>query len=87
MTTVIDNLFTNVQIPSGDLTSSSWNRFVYRVYEGSSITETTCTAMCAFDHDNIDGTYDYGCHSGSYDYYRDALEYSNKSIVYAVIFE
>ena len=62
VTTVTDDLFTNVEIPSGDLTSSSWNKFVYRVYEGSGITSKTCTAMCAFDHDSIDATYNYGCH-------------------------
>ena len=66
VTTVTDGLFTNVEIPSGDLTSSSWNKFVYRVYEGSGVTQEACTAMCAFDYDSIDRTYDYGC----YDHYR-----------------
>ena len=33
-----------------------------RIYSGPGVTQRTCTSMCAFDHDTIDGTYDYGCH-------------------------
>ena len=32
------------------------------------VTETACTAMCAFDHGApVDGTYDYGCHFTVFD--------------------
>ena len=54
VTSVTNDLFTTVDVPSHDLahtTASSWNKFVYRIYSGSGVTDTSCTAMCAFDHD------------------------------------
>ena len=54
--------FTNFEIAASELTTNSWNKFVYRVYEGTNVDSDTCTAMCVFDFDNVDGTYDYGCH-------------------------
>ena len=54
--------FTNYEIAASELTTSEWNKFVYRVYEGTNVDQDTCTTMCVFDFDNVDGTYDYGCH-------------------------
>ena len=59
--------FTNYEIAASELTASEWNKFVYRVYEGTNVDQDTCTAMCVFDFDNVDGTYDYGCHFTVFD--------------------
>ena len=59
--------FTNYEIAASELTTSSWNKFVYRVYEGTNVDQDTCTTMCVFDYDNIDVTYDYGCHFTVFD--------------------
>ena len=49
-------MFTTEAIPSGDLTDSSWNKYVYRIYSGSHVDQDVCTAMCAFDFPNSDGS-------------------------------
>jgi hypothetical protein len=39
-------------ILSADLDGSNWNKYVYRVYSGADVNETTCAAMCVFDNYN-----------------------------------
>ena len=43
-------------IPIVDLTDSSWNKYVYRIYHGSNVDEDRCNVMCAFDYPNADGS-------------------------------
>ena len=63
-----DGIWTTLIIPNSELTSSLWNKYVYRVYEGSHVDQSTCTAMCAFDYDDVDGgIYSYGCHFTVFD--------------------
>ena len=54
-----DGIWTTLKIPNSELTSSLWNKYVYRVYEGTHVDQSTCTAMCAFDHPNVAG---HNCH-------------------------
>jgi hypothetical protein len=42
--------FPITEIPSGDLQGSSWNKYVYRTYTDSSVNQTICSSMCAFDY-------------------------------------
>ena len=55
-TTTTTDVFTTEVIPSSDLSGSSWNRYVYRVYNGSHVDQDRCTAMCAFDFPNAAGS-------------------------------
>ena len=64
---ILDNNFTfpDFSVPStlqityklsiGDLVSSLWNKYVYRVYTSADgdVNFSTCKALCAFDSDNI----------------------------------
>ena len=64
VTTVTNDVFTNLQIPNSQLTSSSWNKYVYQMHEGANVNGSTCTALCAFEFDN---GYDSNCHFSVYD--------------------
>ncbi len=57
-TSKTDGVFDTMVIPSGDLSGSSWNKYVYRTQSGSN--SYTCTAMCAFDYNNVKA--DEHCH-------------------------
>jgi hypothetical protein len=47
--TTVDGVFETFVIPVADGTESAWTEYVYRIYNGSDVNETHCTAMCAFD--------------------------------------
>ena len=64
VTTVTNDEFTSLQIPDSQLTSSSWNKYVYQVHEGTNVNGSTCTALCAFEFDR---GYDSNCHFSVYD--------------------
>ena len=64
VTTVTNDVFTNLQIPNSQLTSSSWNKYVYQMHEAANVNHSTCTAMCAFEFDN---GYESNCHFTVYD--------------------
>ena len=59
-----DGVFTTTIVPNSELTDSSWNRYVYRVYSGSNVDFDRCTTMCAFDYPNVDGS---NCHFISFE--------------------
>ena len=61
--TTTDDFATEV-IPSGDLSLSYWNKYVYRVYSGSNVDQDRCTAMCVFDHPET--TLNISCHFTAY---------------------
>jgi hypothetical protein len=42
--------FPITEIPSGDLEGSSWNNYIYRTYTDSSVNQTICSSMCAYDY-------------------------------------
>ena len=48
-------VFEEFLIPAGELISSQWNKFIYRMYTPSDgdANVHTCKAMCVFDSDNI----------------------------------
>ena len=46
-------------IPNTELTDSSWNKYVYRIYSGTNVDFDRCTTMCVFDYPNVDGS---NCH-------------------------
>lgn len=76
--------FTNWEIAASELTSSSWNKFVYRVYEGANVDQDTCTAMCVFDSDRISATLSYGCHFTVFDgskCYLGSIDWFDRSLV------
>ena len=64
VTTVTNDVFTNLQIPSSQLQASSWHKYVYQIHYGANVDRSTCTAMCAFE---FDSGYDSNCHFSVYD--------------------
>ena len=62
--TTTSGVFASQVIPHGDIVGSSWNRYVYRLYQGSNVDQNRCTTMCAFDHPNSDGS---KCHFIAYE--------------------
>ena len=55
VTTNTGGTFEEFIIPSADLVSSRWNKYIYRVYRATDGDANihTCKAMCVFDSDNI----------------------------------
>ena len=61
--TTTSGVFASKVIPHGDLVGSSWNRYVYRLYQGANVDQNRCTTMCVFDHPNSGGS---KCHFTAY---------------------
>ena len=55
VTTNTGGTFEEFIIPSADLVSSRWNKYIYRVYRATDGDANihTCKSMCVFDSDNI----------------------------------